>query len=214
MSCGLSRIQFRVTITDMELVKERPYRMGARADATAATGERILDAATEVFWERPSDQISLDDVAARAGVSVRTVIRRFGGRQGLLAAAAAREVRRERSERSLAPVGDVARAVEVLLDHYEVAGDRVLKMLAEEQQVPGLAHMVDMGRTVHRQWCARVFAPALAGLSGVERQRRLAQFVAVCDVYMWKLLRRDAGLSRRQTQLALVELLTPLWGES
>jgi hypothetical protein len=80
--------------------------------------------------------------------------------------------------------------------------------------VPGLAHMVDMGRTVHRQWCARVFAPALAGLSGVERQRRLAQFVAVCDVYMWKLLRRDAGLSRRQTQLALVELLTPLWGES
>jgi AcrR family transcriptional regulator len=198
----------------MELVKERSYRMGARADATEATGERILDAATEVFWERPSDQVSLGEVAARAGVSVRTVIRRFGGRQGLLAAAAAREVRRERSERELAPVGDVARAVEVLLDHYEVAGERVLKMLAEEQQVPGLAHMVDMGRTVHRQWCARVFAPALAGLSGVERQRRLAQFVAVCDVYTWKLLRRDAGLSRRQTQLALVELLTPLRGES
>jgi AcrR family transcriptional regulator len=198
----------------MELVKERPYRMGARADATLATGERILDAATEVFWERPSDQVSLDEVALRAGVSVRTVIRRFGGRQGLLAAAAAREVRRERSEREVAPVGDVSRAVEVLLDHYEVAGERVLKMLAEEQQVPGLAHMVDMGRAVHRQWCARVFAPALADLSGVDRQRRLAQFVAVCDVYTWKLLRRDAGLSRRQTQLALVELLTPLWGES
>jgi AcrR family transcriptional regulator len=182
----------------MELVKERTYRMGARADATVATGERILDAATEVFWERPSDQVSLDEVALRAGVSVRTVIRRFGGRQGLLAAAAAREVRRERIEREMAPVGDVARAVEVLLDHYEVAGERVLKMLAEEQQVPGLAHMVDMGRAVHRQWCTRVFAPA--------------QFVAVCDVYTWKLLRRDAGLSRRQTQLALVELLTPMMG--
>jgi AcrR family transcriptional regulator len=196
----------------MELVKERTYRMGARADATVATGERILDAATEVFWERPSDQVSLDEVALRAGVSVRTVIRRFGGRQGLLAAAAAREVRRERIEREMAPVGDVARAVEVLLDHYEVAGERVLKMLAEEQQVPGLAQMVDMGRAVHRQWCARVFAPALADLSGVKRQRRLAQFVAVCDVYTWKLLRRDAGLSRRQTQLALVELLTPMMG--
>jgi hypothetical protein len=49
-------------------------------------------------------------------------------------------------------------------------------------------------------------------LSGVKRQRRLAQFVAVCDVYTWKLLRRDAGLSRRQTQLALVELLTPMMG--
>jgi len=34
--------------------------------------------------------------------------------------------------------------------------------------------------------------------------------VAVCDVYTWKLLRRDAGLSRRQTERALVELLEPL----
>jgi hypothetical protein len=32
----------------------------------------------------------------------------------------------------------------------------------------------------------------------------------VCDVYTWKLLRRDAGLSRRQTELALLELLGPL----
>jgi hypothetical protein len=69
---------------------------------------------------------------------------------------------------------------------------------------------VDRGRTMHREWCARVFAPALEGRAGVERTRRLAQLVAICDVYSWKLLRRDAGLSRRQTELALVELLEPL----
>lgn len=198
----------------MELVGGRAYRMGARAEATEALGQRILDAATEVFWQRPSDQVSMDDVAARAGVSVRTVIRRFGGKQGLMAAAAEREVQRERSERDRAPIGDVNAAVEVLVDHYESAGDRVLKMLAEEQRVPGLERIVDMGREVHHKWCERVFAPALTGLTGVERQRRLAQLVAVCDVYTWKLLRRDAGLSRRQTQLALVELLTPMMGES
>ena len=55
-----------------------------------------------------------------------------------------------------------------------------------------------------------MFAPALAGRVGVERRRRLAQLVAICDVYTWKLLRRDAGLGRRQTELALVELLGPL----
>src|SRR5215469_11979235 len=38
----------------------------------------------------------------------------------------------------------------------------------------------------------------------------MAQIVAVCDVYTWKLLRRDAGLSRPQTELALAELLIPL----
>ncbi len=204
---------FHVTITDMESGRSRSYRMDARARAATETGERILDAATEVFWESPSDQISLDEVARRAGVSVRTVIRRFGGKQGLLAAGAAREVQRERGERERAPIGDAAAAVAVLIEHYEATGDRALKMLAEEQRLPSLSHIVDMGRAMHRDWCARVFAPAFTGLAGVDRQRRLAQIVAVCDVYTWKLLRRDAGLSRRQTELALVELLTPMLEE-
>jgi hypothetical protein len=89
-------------------------------------------------------------------------------------------------------------------------GDRVLKMLAEEERVPRLRAIVDRGRAVHRDWCARVFGHTLADLRGLERERRLAQFVAVCDVYVWKLLRRDAGLSRRQTELALLELLKPM----
>ena len=187
--------------------------MVARAEAAAATAERILDAAAEIFWERPTDQISLDDVAARAGVSVQTVIRRFGGKEGLLSAAVERESQRVSSQRDRAPVGDAAGAVTVLIDHYEALGDRVLKLLAEEERVPALREIADRGRALHRDWCARVFAPALDGLARVERQRRLAQLVAICDVYTWKLLRRDAGLSRRQTELALIEMLEPLLEE-
>jgi hypothetical protein len=89
-----------------------------------------------------------------------------------------------------------------------------LKLLSEEERVPGLRVIADRGRALHRQWCARVFAPALAARSGVERDRRLAQLVAVCDVYTWKLLRLDCGLTRRQTELALVELLVPMLEES
>jgi hypothetical protein len=59
-----------------------------------------------------------------------------------------------------------------------------------------------------------VFAQTLRRLTGVARERRLAQLVAVCDVYTWKLLRLDAGLSRRQTQLAIHELLGPLLTEA
>lgn len=188
--------------------------MVARAEAAAATRERILDAAVQLFWELPGDQLSLEEVARRAGVTVQTVIRRFGGRDGLLAAAGEREAERVSRQREQAPVGDVAGAVRVLVDHYEELGERVVKMLAEEQRVPGLREIADRGRALHRQWCARVFAPALARRSGVERERRLAQLVAVCDVYTWKLLRRDCGLSRRQTELALVELLVPMLEES
>lgn len=188
----------------------RPYRMVARARAAAATGERILDAAVEVFWEVPAEQTSLEEVARRAGVSMQTVIRRFGGREGVFAAAVERESERVRRQRDTAPVGDPERAVEVLVDHYEELGDRVLKLLAEEDGVPALREVADRGRAVHRRWCARTFEPALAGLRSAERARRLAQLVAICDVYTWKLLRRDSGLSRRQTELALTELLEPL----
>jgi AcrR family transcriptional regulator len=192
------------------IASRRPYRMVARAESAAATGERILDAAVEVFWELPRERITLEEVARRAGVTVQTVIRRFGGGDGLFAAAAEREAERVRRQRDQAPVGDAAGAVRVLLDHYESVGDRVLKLLADEQRVPGLRDITDRGRVLHREWCERVFAFALEGRAGVERRRRLAQLVAICDVYSWKLLRRDARLSRRQTELALVELLKPI----
>ncbi|MBK9738034.1 MAG: TetR/AcrR family transcriptional regulator [Actinobacteria bacterium] len=194
----------------MNIAETRPYRMSGRADSAAQTAERILDAAVQGFWDNPSAQVSLDDVATRAGVSVRTVIRRFGGREGLMTAAAAREQGRTLAERDAAPVGDLAAAVGVLVDHYERLGDGVLRLLAEEVRTPSLAPIAESGRELHREWCARVFAVALADLGRSEHQRRLAQFVAVCDVYTWKLLRRDSGLTRRQTELALVELLTPM----
>jgi AcrR family transcriptional regulator len=184
--------------------------MVARAESAAATGERILDAAIAVFWESPYEAMTLDEVARRAGVTVQTVIRRFGGRGGLFAAAAERETERVRAQRFQAPVGDAAGVVRVLLDHYEAMGDRVLRLLAEEHRADELRAIADGGRAFHREWCARVFAPALERLEGAARPRRLAQLVAVCDVYTWKLLRRDSGLSRRQTELALVELLEPL----
>ena len=191
-------------------MNSRPYVMTARAESTRRTGERILDAAMALFWEQPTDQLSLEAVAHRADVSVQTIIRRFGGKDGLMAAAGQREAARIGAQRGEAPVGDVAAAVHVLVDHYEEMGERVLRMLAEEPRVPGLAPLVAHGRQVHREWCARVFAPALQQRTGTDRARLLAQLVAVCDLQTWALLRIHSGLSRRQTEQALVELITPL----
>ena len=184
--------------------------MTARARKAAATGDRILDAAVDLFWEQPTDQLSLEAVARRAGVTVQTVIRRFGGREGLITAAGERESQKVARSRDPAAVRDAAEAVRQLVDHYEEMGDRVFRLLAEETRLPSLRGITDVGRQMHRDWCEQVFATALADRRGVDRARRLAQLVAVCDVYTWKLLRRDAGLSRRQTELALIELLRPL----
>jgi AcrR family transcriptional regulator len=193
---------------------KRPYRMTVRADAATATGERILDAAIALFWQAPVDDIPLEEVARRAGVSVQTVIRRFGGKHDLLAAAAERETERVTRQRAQARPGDLPGAVRNLLDHYEELGLPVLRLLAQEDRSPALRALADRGRAVHAQWCERVFAPALAGLQGADRARRLAQLIAVTDVLTWKLLRHDRRLSRRQTELALTELLQPLIGGS
>lgn len=193
---------------------KRPYQMTARAEAAAATAERILDAAVELFWEQPSDQIRLDEVAVRSGVTVQTVIRRFGSKEGLLAAAGQRESTRVGEQRGRVTPGDVQGAVAVLVEHYESMGDRVMRLLSEEQRLPSIKEIVDIGRTMHRDWCEYVFGPFLAGLDASTRRRRLAQLVAICDVYTWKLLRRDRELSRAETELAVNEMLAPFIKEA
>lgn len=164
---------------------------------------------TALFWERPTDQIVLSDVAGRAGVTVQTVLRRFGSKEGLLAAAANRANDLIAAQRE-APPDDLPRALDVLLEHYETVGRGVLRLLAAEEGSAWLAGLAERGRELHRDWCRTVFASFLEPLGGADRDRRFAQVVAICDVYTWKLLRHDSGLSRRQTHRALLELLEPL----
>jgi AcrR family transcriptional regulator len=198
-----------VAVSQKEAGKTRPYRMGARAKAAAKTGERILDAAEAVFDERPTDEFTLNEVAERADVTVQTILRRFGSRQGLIAATLVHVgIKMGRSRGT--PPKDPGAAIDGLVDHYDRFGNRILRLLAEEERNKALHAMTDVGRAFHRKWCEGVFAAALAGLRGVERERRVAQFVAITDIYVWKLLRRDRELSGRQTKLAMRELLEPL----
>jgi AcrR family transcriptional regulator len=213
-----THIIFMLVLINMKMEKNsnpgrRPYRMGARAEAAEETRRRILDAAIELYTERYYDQVSLEDVAGRAGVTVQTVLRRFGSKEGLIGAAG--EVTRERvlSQRNEAPVGDIAAAVANLVDHYEEWGGSVLRLLAQEDRVPAFRAVTDRGRALHHEWVERTFAPILVGRDGEARRRLLAELIAVCDVYVWKILRQDLELSREQTELALREMIAALKGE-
>jgi AcrR family transcriptional regulator len=184
--------------------------MVARAEATAALRERIVDSTERLFQELASDRFSLEDVSAGAGTTVQTVLRHFGSKDQLLRAAMDRGMNRVRDERMQAPVGDVLGAVSNLVEHYEDLGDMVLRWLAEEERNPFLREILEHGREFHRQWVELTFAPQLERATGATRRRRLGQLVAITDVYVWKLLRRDMQLSRSQTQVAIVELIEAL----
>ena len=184
--------------------------MVRRAQSTERTREAILDAATRIFWEAPSLELTLDAIARGAYVTVQTVIRHFGGRDGVFEAAVQCELGRVKDERDPAAVSTPGDAVRQLVAHYERTGDHAIRLLAEEHRSPTVASLTALGRAWHRDWCEQAFATTLSKLRGGSRRRRFAQLVAVCDVYTWKLLRRDAGLDRKATELATVELLAPL----
>jgi AcrR family transcriptional regulator len=197
-----------------DALNKRPYQMRARAEAAAETGRRILEAVIELHTERFFDQVSLEDIAERAGVTVQTVIRRFGSKEQLIEAATEMANRQVVHQRDQAPVGDIEGAVKNLVDHYEEWGDGVLRLLAQEERVPAFRSVTDAGRALHYQWVERTFAPLLAERPGKARRRLLAELIAICDVYFWKLLRRDLGLSREQTELAMRETILALKGET
>jgi AcrR family transcriptional regulator len=188
----------------------RPYKMQARAAATAATRERILDAAEAAFDELQIDEITLVWVAKRAGVSVQTVIRHFGTKEGLFMASVQHSGGKMVGDREVEPGGDVEEIVGILIDHYERFGDRILRMLSQEERVPDLKVLTDAGRVYHLEWCKQAFYPALKGLRGARRKRRAAQLAAITDIYVWKILRRDRHFSVEQTKLAICEMLEPL----
>lgn len=184
--------------------------MVARAQASAVLRERIVDSTQRLFEESASDRFSLEDVAAGAATTVQTVLRHFGSKDELLWATMSRAMDRVREERMQAPVGDVPAAVRNLVEHYEGRGDMVLRWLAEEDRNPFMHEIVDRGRAFHHEWVAQTFAPQLAQSTGAAKRRRMAQLVAITDVYVWKLLSRDMALSRPQTQAAIIEMIEAL----
>lgn len=185
--------------------KKRSYRMGARAEAAAETARRILQAVLDLHVERFHDQIALEDVAERAGVTVQTVLRRFGSKDRLIAAAAKQATAEVERQRFAAPAGDLGGTVDNLLDHYDAQGPTALRLLAQEDRVPQLAAIADGGRRLHREWVRRAFQPFLERSANPARLE--AQLVALTDVYVWKVLHIDQGLGREETRSALLDML-------
>src|SRR5947209_1997241 len=177
-----------------EASPKRRYRMVARAEAAAATQERLLKSAWRRFSEHPYEQVRLADIAADAGVSAQTLHLRFGTKDDLFVAAWASTIGPEGARRNQAPVGDVHAALRLIYDSYEQTGDAVLRLLAQEERIPAVRKMTDSGRAWHRAWVERTFAPLLTAVEGAARERRLLSLVVATDLLVWKLLRRDMRL--------------------
>lgn len=176
--------------------KTRPYVMRERAQQAERTRERVLLATVELGYARPLVQLTLQAVAERAGVAVQTVLRQFGSREGLIAAAIEHEQSQVRDDRVADP-DDPAASLRSLLAEYERLGDGMIRILGQEEWETAAAAITVPGRALHRDWVTRAFAPDIAGAADPAAATDL--LVAATDLYVWKLFRRDRGLGRDAT---------------
>jgi AcrR family transcriptional regulator len=137
-------------------VAPRTYKLGQRASTAAATRDRILAAAGELYRERGVSATTLQAVAERADVSRGTIVNHFGGGDGLLGAVMDEVVGliRMPDERTLqglsTPEARIRRYVAEMLAFYERSNDwwpvvePVLQLPV--MQMREQAYMVALGR--------------------------------------------------------------------
>ena len=180
--------------------------MVVRAQAAEDTMRRIANATVALFRDHDPGDISLEAIAARSGVTLQTVLRRFGSKDRLFVAVANlmhAEVLREREpERS----GSPRAAMAALIASYERLGELSWRLLRFEAQNLALHQILVKARASHRSWIAATFAGAIPR-RGAARTRAMDALFAVSDFYIWKLLRKDLGHTRAQTEAAMVGLV-------
>ena len=186
----------------------RAYHQGLRAQQTLANTETIVGATVALIKKaRRVGDITLEDVARESGLTVRSVLRRFGSRDKAFEAAFLRLKGEFGALRVATPPGDVDAAIRSLLKQYEQIGAINIRGLREEEDMPLLHRVLDEARGFHRDWLRQVFGPHLARLSPAERERRLTALYAATDVYLWKLLRLDLKCDRRSTLETITRLV-------
>jgi AcrR family transcriptional regulator len=188
-------------------VEHRPYKQVARARAQERNRDALIDAALNEFYEGRWQKVSLEALAARAGVTKQTLLRHFGSKDGLLLQALLRGAEQVLDQRWSAPTDDIAGAVANLVDHYEAWGERALRIGAWQGGPAFLAKLSQTARQLHYEWVEYAFGAWLDRCEGEARARRRAALIALCDVHTWWLLSGDLALPRPELCATLTEAI-------
>lgn len=194
----------------MKSAAARPYVMRARAEAAAATREHILESTRALLVTHSFEHMTLEAIADGARTTVRTVLRTFGNKEELFAQAL-----NSLGEFGQAPItpGNIDALIKNTYGFYEKVGDTVIRWLADEPRIPAMHDRLEIGRQHLRAWVAEAFAPTLNRLKGAARREMHDALIVAFDVYTWKLLRRDFGLSRPAAEARIKRLVIALLEE-
>lgn len=132
-----------------------------RAERVAQNDRRIMDALADLWLEIPLSELTLSMIAERSGVTVRTILRKYGSKEGLLKAGIENEAGRFTRNRMQVTPGNLSEILNTLLEEYELMGDALIRTLTVEYEFPSTRVLLNKARTIHREWCEMAFAPYL-----------------------------------------------------
>lgn len=193
-------------------LKTRKYDSSNRKAQAEARRTRILKCAAELLANVSNEEFRLEDVAQAAGVSVQTILRAFGSKDGLLVKALEHEAPAaiDMSIYKDIKIEDLDQLITALFKIYEKIGDLVIHALAHEHRSPEFQKSLDVGRDFHKGLVSDTFGIHIQRRPPSERSALFHALMAATDIYVWKILRRDEVLSLDDSVATVVLTLKAL----
>jgi AcrR family transcriptional regulator len=195
---------------------DREHATAGGSDGRAARRDRnrnaVLDAMVAMFSEGDLDPTP-EGIAARVGLSARSVYRYFDDREALVRAAIDRQLEQVWSLYLIPAIGQgplddrIVRFVACRLDLYEAiaATARASRTRASTDAV--VRDQVELTRRALRVQIEKHFAPELSALPVPPRRARVAALDALCELEALDHYRVHRGFSSATTRSMLIDTL-------
>ena len=190
--------------------KKHTYDNSKRLIDAENTKIEIIKAFGTLWSSYSIKDITLEMVAKEAGVTTKTILRKFESKGGLTNESLSYLAAEIESERTLTRVGGIDDVLKALLSNYEKMGEAAIRTINLESELEIARQIGAKGRAVHRDWCKRMFASYLPDVRSIDYEIQLTSFIAATEIYLWKLMRKDLKLSKQTTFLIFKNLVEGL----
>ncbi|MFB6340195.1 TetR/AcrR family transcriptional regulator [Saccharicrinis sp. FJH62] len=178
---------------------KRSYNNTRRAKEAGNTKNKIIKTVGLLWTKHSLKDITLEMIAKESGVTIRTILRKFGSKEMLLEECVSLDAPDIMHGRETVIVGDVDQTLQTLLSNYESMGEAAVRTINLEPELDIARKIGEEGRKKHREWCARMFAPYLPKPDTSHYETDLTAFIACTEIYLWKLMRKDLKMGEEQT---------------
>jgi AcrR family transcriptional regulator len=192
-------------------------RLDGRTARRDRNSEAVLDTVHQMFVEGNFSP-AVEEVAARSGVSLRSVYRYFEDTEALLRMAIQRRVSLVEGMFVLPGIGEgtLEQRIEGLVNHrlmlHAKLGPTVRAAVLRAPYSPLLAEQLQRRRKLLSDQVAQHFAPEINALGKTRGEEVLMCVDALCEFEAMEHLRMTRGLSVARTRRAIVTGLTALLG--